>query len=77
MLINLLGASSCSSHYITSYILGSIIVRVVCCLVTINSLWVVVLLLFIVVTATYKETPYLPLDNPELLDNKVWEPDYI
>ena len=51
------GASSCSSHCITSYILVSIVVRVVCCLVTINSGWIVFLLLFVVVTATQRNSP--------------------
>ena len=41
-----------SSHCITSYILLSIVVRVVCCLVSINTQWIVFLLLFVAVTAT-------------------------
>ena len=48
-------ASSCSSLCIRSHILDSIIVMVVCCLVTISSEWVVVLLLFMTATEYTRE----------------------
>ena len=47
-------------HYIILDSLGSSIVRVVCCLATINSGWVVVLLLFIIMTAIWRNSHWLP-----------------